>query len=69
MSRTYKYPKKNIIDVSGRVVPHWKKWARWSVPSWFKRDNRRQERSQQNQALRENKEIPVIKKRDMYEYW
>lgn len=39
------------------------------VDSSFKRDNRREERSKQNQALRENREIPVIKNRDMYEYW
>lgn len=69
MSRTYKYPKQNITDALGRVVYPWKSYARWSVPSWFKRMNRQKERARQNHALRENREIPVIKNRDMYEYW
>jgi hypothetical protein len=69
MSRTYKYPFKPDIDCFGRITYPWKSYARFSVPSWFKRMNRREERAKQNQALRENKEIPVVKKRDAYEFW
>jgi hypothetical protein len=44
-------------------------WFTGGVPSWFKRMNRREERSRQNQALREDKDIPIFRKRDAYEYW
>jgi len=43
--------------------------AYFSVPSWFKRMNRREERAKQKQALREGKDIPIFKKRDAYDYW
>jgi len=45
------------------------RWYESGIPSWFKRMNRRSERSKQSQALREGKEIPVYKKRDSYDYW
>ena len=44
-------------------------WNHWGVPSWFKRAHRREERTKQNRALREGKEIPIFRKRDAYEYW
>ncbi len=47
----------------------YKKKDRWGVPSWFKRMNRQEERARQEQAVREGKDLPVIKKRDRYEYW
>jgi hypothetical protein len=41
----------------------------WSVPSWFKRMNRSDERVKANQSVREGNEPPVVKRRDEYEYW
>lgn len=55
MSRTYK--KKTYV------------WFLDGVPSWFKRMNRREERTKQEQSLREGKDLPVIKKRDAYDFW
>jgi hypothetical protein len=58
MSRTYKtYPQKD------------KYYMCFSVPKWFKRLNRQDERSKQNQALRCGKEVPIFRTRDAYEYW
>jgi hypothetical protein len=39
------------------------------VPKWFKVMNRQEERAKQNQALKGDKEVPVFRKRDKYEYW
>jgi len=44
-------------------------WYHSGVPSWFKRMNRRDERTQQNQSLRQDKEVPIFRKRDAWDYW
>jgi hypothetical protein len=51
-----------------RKLPH-KIFYTCSVPKWFKRMNRQEERAKQNQALRNGVELPRIRNRDAYEYW
>jgi len=55
------------VSRTTREKPH--KWGTASVPSWFKRMNRREERAKQEHALRTGKELPVFRTRDAYEYW
>jgi hypothetical protein len=55
MSRTYKHNK-------------YRNWTECNIPSWFRKMYRQRDRAKQNNALREGKDIPVIKK-DMSEYW
>ena len=63
MSRTYK---KKFIGWWGNPKPYKTESV---VPSWFKRCNRREDRAKQNNALRQGRDVPVIKTRDAYEYW
>ena len=63
MSGTFKDDKHTTKNKWGRA------WWCGGVPSWFKRMNRRIERTKQEQALREDKDIPVIKNSDAYNWW
>jgi hypothetical protein len=40
----------------------------WKPPKWFKRMNRQQERARERSALQSGKEVPLFKKRDMWEW-
>ena len=63
MSRTHKdskYSEKNTWGLA---------WWCGAIPSWFKQMNRQNERTKQDQALNEGKEMPIFKKRDAYEWW
>ena len=63
MSNTFKDNKRSLRNKWGRA------WWCGQIPSWFKRMNRRIDRTRQERALREGKEIPVIKNRDAYDWW
>ena len=63
------YPMTMGFSYRQRIIRHKRDKKPWGKPpKWFKQINRRWERSKVKQAIREDKEPPLFKKTDQWEW-